>query len=233
MLTLDGMEKIAISSAKGGVGKTSFTLMLSQHLKNHGLKIGILDADIYGPNILANRDHKILSTDAQAKFLPIDQDGVEVSSISLVIKDSEAAVWRGPMLSQAIKSLHDNTNWSDLDYLLIDMPPGTGDAYLTVFQSLDVKKSLLVTTNDKYALYDNLKTISLFKKLSIELCGIIENMSEDFSLDEKPIHNSELAEYLSSSVLISLPLTKRSVVHAETVKLKKLKKYFTKELLKL
>ena len=84
------------------------------------------------------------------------------------------------MLSQAIKALHDNTNWSDLDYLLIDMPPGTGDAYLTVFQSLDVKKSLLVTTNDKYALYDNLKTISLFKKLSIELCGIIENMSEDF-----------------------------------------------------
>ena len=227
------MEKIAISSAKGGVGKTSFTLMLSQYLKNNGLKIGILDADIYGPNILANRDQKISSTDAKAKLLPINQGGIEVSSISLIINDSEAAIWRGPMLSQAIKALHDNTNWSDLDYLLIDMPPGTGDAYLTVFQSLDVKKSLLVTTNDKYALYDNLKTISLFKKLSIELCGIIENMSEDFSLDEKPIHNSELAEYLSSSVLISLPLIKRSVVHAETVKLNKLEKYFTKELLKL
>ena len=207
MLTLDCMEKIAISSTKGGVGKTSFTLMLSQYLKKNGLKIGILDADIYGPNILANRGHKISSTDAQSKFLPINQGGIEVSSISLIINDSEAAIWRGPMLSQAIKSLHDNTNWSDLDYLLIDMPPGTGDAYLTVFQSLDVKKSLLVTTNDKYALYDNLKTISLFKKLSIELCGIIENMSEDFSLDEKPIHNSELAEYLSCSVLTSLPLT--------------------------
>ncbi len=165
MLTLDCMEKIAISSTKGGVGKTSFTLMLSQYLKKNGLKIGILDADIYGPNILANRDHKISSTDAQSKFLPINQGGIEVSSISLIINDSEAAIWRGPMLSQAIKALHDNTNWSDLDYLLIDMPPGTGDAYLTVFQSLDVKKSLLVTTNDKYALYDNLKTISLFKKI--------------------------------------------------------------------
>ena len=172
MLTLDCMEKIAISSTKGGVGKTSFTLMLSQYLKKNGLKIGILDADIYGPNILANRDHIISSTDAQSKFLPINQGGIEVSSISLIINDSEAAIWRGPMLSQAIKALHDNTNWSDLDYLLIDMPPGTGDAYLTVFQSLDVKKSLLVTTNDKYALYDNLKTISLFNKLSIELCGI-------------------------------------------------------------
>ena len=201
MLTLDCMEKIAISSTKGGVGKTSFTLMLSQYLKKNGLKIGILDADIYGPNILANRGHKISSTDAQSKFLPINQGGIEVSSISLIINDSEAAIWRGPMLSQAIKALHDNTNWSDLDYLLIDMPPGTGDAYLTVFQSLDVKKSLLVTTNDKYALYDNLKTISLFKKLSIELCGIIENMSEDFSLDEKPIHNSELAKYLSLSLI--------------------------------
>ena len=194
------MEKIAISSTKGGVGKTSFTLMLSQYLKKNGLKIGILDADIYGPNILANRGHKISSTDAQSKFLPINQGGIEVSSISLIINDSEAAIWRGPMLSQAIKALHDNTNWSDLDYLLIDMPPGTGDAYLTVFQSLDVKKSLLVTTNDKYALFDNLKTISLFKKLSIELCGIIENMSEDFSLDEKPIHNSELAEYLKKEL---------------------------------
>ena len=226
------MEKIAISSAKGGVGKTSFTLMLSQYLKNNGLKIGILDADIYGPNILANKDHKISSTDSKAK-LPIYQDGIEVSSISLIINGSEAAIWRGPMLSQAIKALHDNTNWSDLDYLLIDMPPGTGDAYLTVFQSLDVKKSLLVTTNDKYALYDNLKTISLFKKLSIELCGIIENMSEDFSLDEKPIHNSELAKYLSSSVLASLPLTKRAIIHEETLKLNRLEKYFTKELLKL
>ena len=233
MLTLDCMEKIAISSAKGGVGKTSFTLMLSQYLKNNGLKIGILDADIYGPNILANRDQKISSTDAKAKLLPINQGGIEVSSISLIINDSEAAIWRGPMLSQAIKALHDNTNWSDLDYLLIDMPPGTGDAYLTVFQSLDVKKSLLVTTNDKYALYDNLKTISLFKKLSIELCGIIENMSEDFSLDEKPIHNSKLAKYLSSSVLPSLPLTKREIIHEETLKLNRLEKYFMKELLKL
>ena len=142
------MEKIAISSTKGGVGKTSFTLMLSQYLKKNGLKIGILDADIYGPNILANRDHKISSTDAQSKFLPINQGGIEVSSISLIINDSEAAIWRGPMLSQAIKALHDNTNWSDLDYLLIDMPPGTGDAYLTVFQSLDVKKSLLVQCFD-------------------------------------------------------------------------------------
>ena len=196
------MEKIAISSTKGGVGKTSFTLMLSQYLKKNGLKIGILDADIYGPNILANRDHKISSTDAQSKFLPIDQGGIEVSSISLIINDSEAAIWRGPMLSQAIKALHDNTNWSDLDYLLIDMPPGTGDAYLTVFQSLDVKKSLLVTTNDKYALYDNLKTISLFKKLSIELCGIIENMSEDFSLDEKK--KKEVGRCLHSSAQLLL-----------------------------
>ena len=116
------MEKIAISSTKGGVGKTSFTLMLSQYLKKNGLKIGILDADIYGPNILSNQDHKISSIDAQSKFLPITQCGIEVSSISLIINDSEAAIWRGPMLSQAIKSLHDNTKWSDLDYLLIDMP---------------------------------------------------------------------------------------------------------------
>ena len=85
MLTLDCMEKIAISSTKGGVGKTSFTLMLSQYLKKNGLKIGILDADIYGPNILANRDHKISSTDTQSKFLPINQGGIEVSSISLII----------------------------------------------------------------------------------------------------------------------------------------------------
>ena len=233
MLTLVCMEKIAISSAKGGVGKSSFTLMLSQYLKNNGFTIGILDADIYGPNILTSQDHKISSTDAQAKFLPINQAGIEVSSISLLINNSEAAIWRGPMLSQAIKSLHDNTSWSDLDYLLIDMPPGTGDAYLTVFQSLDVRKSLLITTNDKYALYDNLKTVSLFKKLSIELCGIIENMSEDFTLDERPIHNSKLAEYLGSPVLASLPLTKRAIIHDETLKLNRLEKYFTKELLQL
>ena len=156
-----------------------------------------------------------------------------MSSISLIINDSEAAIWRGPMLSQAIKALHDNTNWSDLDYLLIDMPPGTGDAYLTVFQSLDVKKSLLVTTNDKYALYDNLKTISLFKKLSIELCGIIENMSEDFSLGEKPIKNQYLAKFFNKSILMTLPLTKRSLIHEESFELKKLETYFEKKLLTL
>ena len=94
-------------------------------------------------------------------------------------------------------------------------------------------KRLIVLRLSYKALYDNLKTISLFKKLSIELCGIIENMSEDFSLDEKPIHNSELAKYLSSSVLASLPLTKRAIIHEETLKLNRLEKYFSKELLKL
>ena len=233
MLSLDCMEKIAISSAKGGVGKTSFTLMLSQYLKKNGLSVGILDADIYGPNILANRDNKDFKINKSGLFKPINQKGIEITSISMVINDSDAAIWRGPMLSQAIKSLHDNTDWPTLDYLLIDMPPGTGDGYLTVFQSLNVKKSLLVTTSDKYALLDNQKTINLFNKLSIELCGIIENMSEDFSLGEKPIKNQYLAKFFNKSILMTLPLTKRSLIHEESFELKKLETYFEKNLLAL
>jgi ATP-binding protein involved in chromosome partitioning len=165
---------IAIGSAKGGVGKSSMTASLAISLSKNN-KVGILDADIYGPN-----QHLLFNTDTKPKFedksiIPISKQGIQIISIGNILNSEEAAIWRGPMLSGAIKKLIHSTKWDDLDYLLIDMPPGTGDAYLTIFNELNVDHFILVTTENRLALSDLKKTITMLNKLNINILGYIRN----------------------------------------------------------
>ena len=230
------MEKIAISSTKGGVGKTSLTVLLAKHLQSKGLKIGIVDADIYGPNILRlvdfkNMQHALILKENNL-FEPVVIDGIALSSISFVINQSEAVAWRGPMLSSAIKQIVTKVNWGNLDFLLIDMPPGTGDAYLTIFDEVKIKKSLLVAVDDELSIDDLKKTDNLFNKLNVDQIGIIENLSEKFQLGDKPILSKKIqAEFPNHKILFSLPRIPKSQFYNEIRKISKLKDYFPDKLL--
>ena len=180
MLTFACMEKIAIASGKGGVGKTSITYMLANYLKNAGYRVGLLDADIYGPNlteILFDRTENIkISYDSDKKLIPIKTAGLVLNSISFVLDKDQAAIWRGPVLSKAIKQLYLNTRWGDLDYLLIDMPPGTGDAYLTILNDLNINKACLIAVDDDFCISDLKRTQTLMKKFNVKILGLIEKM---------------------------------------------------------
>ena len=165
---------IAFGSAKGGVGKSSITASIAISLSKK-YKVGILDADIYGPNqnILFSIKEKPIIKNKLIK--PIIKNNIEITSMGLILENDVAATWRGPMLSGAIKQLIHSTDWGELDYLLIDMPPGTGDAYLTIFNELKVDNFILINTNHILSLADSNRTISMLNKLNVNILGYIEN----------------------------------------------------------
>ena len=172
---------IAIASAKGGVGKSTICANLALQFSTHH-KVGILDADIYGPNQhiifnVANQKPKVKTIDGKKIFVPIEVDNILLNSMGFVIDADKAAMWRGPMLSGAIKQLKNLTQWGYLDYLFVDMPPGTGDAYLTVASDIKPDHALLITTMSKLAVHDTLKSKAMFDRLNIPILGIIDNMS--------------------------------------------------------
>ena len=172
---------IAIASAKGGVGKSTICANLALQFSTHH-KVGILDADIYGPNQhiifkVTNQKPKVKTIDGKKIFVPIEVDNILLNSMGFVIDADKAAMWRGPMLSGAIKQLKNLTQWGYLDYLFVDMPPGTGDAYLTVASDIKPDHALLITTMSKLAVHDTLKSKAMFDRLNIPILGIIDNMS--------------------------------------------------------
>jgi ATP-binding protein involved in chromosome partitioning len=180
---------IAIASAKGGVGKSSLTAALSIE-KAKNTKVGVLDADIYGPNqhLLFNLEHKkpeIITIRDKKYFKPIISHNVKLNSMGLILDSDKAALWRGPMLSGAIKQLIHSTEWGDLDYLFIDMPPGTGDPYLTINSEIKPDHSILITTPNKLAEHDLVKSIEVFKKLDINILGYVENNISSIKMSYK------------------------------------------------
>jgi len=235
MLTFACMEKIAIASGKGGVGKTSITYMLANYLKNAGYRVGLLDADIYGPNlteILFDRTENIkISYDSDNKLIPIKTAGLVLNSISFVLDKDQAAIWRGPVLSKAIKQLYLNTRWGDLDYLLIDMPPGTGDAYLTILNDLNINKACLIAVDDDFCISDLKRTQTLMKKFNVEILGLIENMSENLDENDNVIESVRIKTEFNENILFSLPRIKRNDFYQEVKQINKLKKYFPEKLL--
>jgi ATP-binding protein involved in chromosome partitioning len=180
---------IAIASAKGGVGKSSVTASLAiEKAKNS--KVGVLDADIYGPNhpLLFNIEHKkpeIITIRDKKYFKPIISHNVKLNSMGLILDSDKAALWRGPMLSGAIKQLIHSTEWGNLDYLFIDMPPGTGDPYLTINSEIKPDHSILITTPNKLAEHDLVKSIEVFKKLDINILGYVENNISSIKMSYK------------------------------------------------
>ncbi|MDA9570797.1 Mrp/NBP35 family ATP-binding protein, partial [Gammaproteobacteria bacterium] len=168
---------IAVASAKGGVGKSSLTAAIAIE-KAKGFKVGVLDADIYGPNQhllfgIENIKPEIIQIDGKKYFKPIISHNVKLNSMGFILDSDKAALWRGPMLSGAIKQLIHSTDWGDLDYLFIDMPPGTGDAYLTISSEIKPDNSLLITTPNKLAVYDLIKSVEVFNKLDINILGYV------------------------------------------------------------
>lgn len=168
---------VAVGSGKGGVGKSTIAAVLAYGLARAGCRVGLLDADVYGPSI----PHLIGSADrpqiVNGKIQPVRVDGLTVMSMGFLVPAGEAVIWRGPMLHGAITQFLRDTDWGELDYLLIDMPPGTGDIALTLSQLLPLSGAVVVCTPQDVALLDAVKAITMFRKVNIEVTGMVENMS--------------------------------------------------------
>ena len=202
------MEKIAIASGKGGVGKTSITLIIANHLSNQGFKIGLLDADIYGPNLTQtilphNSQYSITYDEKLNKFIPLAIGNMLINSIDFVVDKQKAAIWRGPVLSKAIKQLYLEKDWGDLD---------------------------LVAVEDDFCIADLHKTNSLIKKFKKNCLGVIENMSENFDINDDPVLSKRIREEFNLEILFTLPRIPRKDFYEELVNLDKLKKYIPKKI---
>lgn len=170
---------IAIASGKGGVGKSTTSVNIALALQKEGAKVGILDADIYGPSIpimLGIADQKPVSEDKKT-ILPLVAHNIEAMSIGFLVDEKQAMVWRGPMASSALQQIVRDTRWGELDYLIIDLPPGTGDIQLTMAQKIPVTAAVIVTTPQDLALADAKKAITMFGKVNIPVMGVVENMA--------------------------------------------------------
>lgn len=169
---------IAVASGKGGVGKSTTTVNLALALAAEGAKVGILDADIYGPSqpMMMGITGRPESEDGKT-MLPLENHGVEVMSIGFLVDEDQAMIWRGPMATQALDQLLRQTQWGDLDYLLVDMPPGTGDIALTLSQRVPLTGAVIVTTPQDIALIDARKGLNMFEKVGVPILGIVENMA--------------------------------------------------------
>ena len=176
---LPGVKNIvAVASGKGGVGKSTTAVNLALALAAEGASVGLLDADIYGPSqpMMMGIDARPESEDGKT-MEPLENYGVQVMSIGFLVGQDEAMIWRGPMATQALEQLLRQTNWKDLDYLIVDMPPGTGDIQLTLSQRVPMTGAVIVTTPQDIALLDAKKGIKMFEKVGVPILGIVENMA--------------------------------------------------------
>ena len=215
--TIAGVKNIiAVASGKGGVGKSTTTTNLAIALSKMGARVGVLDADIYGPSqptMLGVADLKPEQRDG--KFIPVvSESGIQTMSIGFMIDTDQAVVWRGPMVSQALQQLLFQSQWDDVDYLFIDLPPGTGDIQLTLSQKIPVTASVIVTTPQDIALLDARKAVDMFAKVNIPILGIVENMAMHVCSNcghAEAIFGSDggkaLADKLNVPLLAQLPLS--------------------------
>ena len=169
---------VAVASGKGGVGKSTVSTNLAIALVQQGLQVGLMDADIYGPSLptMMNVNGKPVFN-AQKKITPLDAYGVRCMSMGFLVPEKEAIIWRGPMVMGAVKQFLHDVNWGDLDVLIIDLPPGTGDAQLTMVQTVPLSGALIVTTPQKVAVVDAERAIAMFRALNVPILGLIENMA--------------------------------------------------------
>ncbi len=168
---------IAISSAKGGVGKSTFATNLALALKQIGCKVGLLDADIYGPSIPKMFGINDKPKSNGQKLEPIIKYDIQCMSIGFLTDEKTPMIWRGPMVTSAIKTFTQQVNWKDLDFIIVDMPPGTGDTQLTFSQSIEMNGAIIVSTPQEVALLDVKRGIKMFDKLGVKILGLIDNMS--------------------------------------------------------
>jgi ATP-binding protein involved in chromosome partitioning len=219
---LPGVKNIiAVCSGKGGVGKSTVSVNLALGLARSGARVGIMDADIYGPSIPIMLDVKkerprVIQEDGKQMMVPVEKHGLKILSIGFLVEDSQAVVWRGPMVSSALRQFAGDTAWGELDYLVIDLPPGTGDVHLTMVQTMPVTGAVVVTTPQDVALADARKAAAMFnmQNINVPVLGVVENMAwftppshpdEKYYLFGKD-GGKKLAEELNVPVLGQLPI---------------------------
>lgn len=169
---------IAVASGKGGVGKSTVSINLAAALSRAGATVGILDADIYGPSIPLMLGKHAGVTVEEERYMPVNVHGIQAMSIGYLTEGEPALIWRGPMLAKSLLQMLDITNWPELDYLIIDLPPGTGDIQLSLVQKIPLTGAVIVTTPQSVATLDAQKAMKMFAKTNIEVLGVIENMSQ-------------------------------------------------------
>ena len=224
---LPGIKNIiAIASGKGGVGKSTTSVNLALALQQEGARVGLLDADIYGPSIptMLNIKQKPETKDGKS-MQPLEAYGLQVMSIGALIEEDSPMIWRGPIVTQTLNQLLAETNWDDLDYLVIDLPPGTGDVQLTLSQQIPVTGAVIVTTPQQVSLIDAKKGLKMFEKVEIPVLGLIENMSTHICTNcghEEAIFGEDggrkMAEHYNVDFLGALPLNKRIREESDTGK---------------
>ncbi|GBD86951.1 flagellum site-determining protein YlxH [bacterium BMS3Abin03] len=172
---------IAVASGKGGVGKSTVAVNVAVALAKEGAKVGLIDADIYGPSIPLmlgiNKKPKVFKTESGMKIAPLESHGIKIISIGFLVDDNAPVIWRGPMASGAIKQFMTDVVWEKLDYLIFDMPPGTGDIQLTLVQTIPLTGAVIVTTPQEVSLIDARKALKMFERVNVPVLGIVENMS--------------------------------------------------------
>jgi ATP-binding protein involved in chromosome partitioning len=174
---LPAKSVIAVGSGKGGVGKSTIAAAIALGLSRAGAKVGLMDADVYGPSIPHLLGIREMPPPDGNRLVPADAGGVRVMSMAFLVPAGEAVVWRGPMLHKAIQQFLGGTTWGELDYLIVDMPPGTGDVALSLSQSVPLTGAVVVCTPQDVALLDAVKAIAMFRKVNIPVLGMVENMS--------------------------------------------------------
>jgi|SRR5690554_24985 len=210
---IQGVGKvIAVASGKGGVGKSTVAVNLALALRDLGYRVGVLDIDIYGPSLPTLLGLNTRPSVSERQIVPLQTQGLRIMSLGFLMEDDTPVIWRGPIVTGIIRQFLRDVDWSGLDYLIIDMPPGTGDAQLALAQTVPVDGAVIVTTPSKLALIDAARGLEMFRTLNIDVLGIVENMSEfvsptgevfkifgDGGVDQE-------AERLNTSVLASIPL---------------------------
>jgi ATP-binding protein involved in chromosome partitioning len=211
---------IAIASGKGGVGKSTIAVNLAVALAKEGAKVGLIDADIYGPSIplmLGIKEKPTVYQSAQTmKMIPLENYGIKLMSIGFLVEDSSPIIWRGPMASSAVKQFMSDVEWEDIDYLIFDLPPGTGDIQLTLVQTIPLTGAVIVTTPQEVAVADARKGMKMFQRLNVPVFGVIENMSY-FAAPDTGKHydifgsggGKRLAEELGAAFLGGIPIDPR------------------------
>lgn len=229
LCTISGVRTtLAISSGKGGVGKSTTSVNLAAALRLQGARVGLLDADVYGPNVpqmlgLGQADVKVIDTPDGQKFLPLEAHGIKLMSVGLLAEPNHPLAWRGPVLHKIVTQFIHEVEWGEIDYLLIDLPPGTGDAQITIVQESPICGVLLVTTPQQVAVSDVRRSIHMFRQVGVPVLGIIENMSYLIcgSCGERtPIFGSgggkQLAEELQAPLLGQVPIDPRICAGGDT-----------------